>query len=325
VKSPCSWLAESDAEPRSAPFPIRGIAVIRIGILQASGIAFAAYNDLAAAATFYFLPAWYPTRLLLFISIPIVIAIAAFAHWFRMHQHAAVLKVILDERLEERIRLARDQLDTLIQTIHGSKMVAENARDQAEDPLVTRRALDRIAEWLETATRESRAALEALRISEEAGDLVAALRRAASDCAPEHSIHINTSTIGPQRDLHPIARDEVYRIGYEAVRNACAHSNAVELWIEVEYKRSLRLRVRDNGKGFDFRAMRAGKEGHFGIPGMQERARRVGGTLTILSSVDRGTVVSLSIPGQAIYQSSSRGFRARLFRLLGGRGRPNVG
>jgi signal transduction histidine kinase len=331
VKSLCSWFAGRDARPRCRPFPQWAIAAVCIVISQAAGIAVAiqagdgAWNTQGATLNFYILPAWYSPRALQFLSIPTIIAIATFAYWVRMQQYAAVLKVRLDERLEERIRLARDQLDTLIQTIHGSKMVAENARYQVEDPLVTRHALDRIAEWLEAASREGRTALEALRISEDTGDLLAALRRAAVDCGPQRSIHIHTSTIGQRRDLHPIARDEVYRIGYEAVRNACTHSGAAELWIEVEYKRRVRLLVRDNGRGFDVAARRVSAGGNFGIAGMQERARRIGGTLTISSSVDSGTAVSLSIPGRAIYQNTSRGFRAWLFRLLGGGRRPTIG
>jgi signal transduction histidine kinase len=104
------------------------------------------------------------------------------------------------------------------------------------------------------------------------------------------------------RELHPIARDEVYRIAFEAIRNACMHSGGMELIIELRYrKRSFRLEVRDDGRGIDSSLLQSGKIGHFGLTGMRERALSLGGTLTVTSEPDRGTTVSLVVPGNAIY------------------------
>ena len=71
------------------------------------------------------------------------------------------------------------------------------------------------------------------------------------------------------QEMHPIVRDEVYRIGYEAIRNADIHSGASQLEIELAYSRDLIMRVRDNGIGIDHSVAERGREGHFGLQWMR--------------------------------------------------------
>jgi signal transduction histidine kinase len=248
-------------------------------------------------------PAWYQTMSFRVFAMFLGTALVIAAYYFRLSRYAASLKIRFDERLDERTRLARDLHDTLLQTIQGSKLVADNARDHADNPQSTVRALDRLSEWLERAIGEGRDALEALRSSaSESDSLTAALRRAVDDCSFDSQLKANILTLGMDLELHPIAREEVYRIGYEAIRNACMHSGGTELLIELRYRRrSLRLDVRDNGRGVDHTFLQTGKTGHFGLTGMRERALSLGGTLNIVSAPDRGTTVSLHIPGSAVY------------------------
>jgi signal transduction histidine kinase len=228
------------------------------------------------------------------------------AYHLRMRRYAASLKIRFDERLDERTRLARDLHDTLLQTIQGSKLVADHARGHVDNPHTTGRALDRLSEWLERAIAEGRDALEALRSSaSESNSLTAALRRAAGDCSFDRQLEVSVSTYGMDRELHPIARDEVYRIGYEAIRNACMHSGGTALRIKIHYKRrSFQVDVQDNGRGMDATLLESGKAGHFGLTGMRERALSLGGTLNITSKPDLGTTVSLRLPGKAVYLDS---------------------
>lgn len=224
-------------------------------------------------------------------------------YYVRLSRYAASLKISFDERLEERTRLARDLHDTLLQTIQGSKLVADHARDHVDDPRSTFGTLDRLSECLDRAIAEGREALEALRSSAgEFDSLTAALRRAAEDCSFECELAVRVSTYGMDRELHPIARDEVYRIGYEAIRNACMHSGGTELHIDLHYRRrSLQLDIQDNGRGIDAAFLKAGKVGHFGLRGMRKRAWSLGGTLNIVGMPDLGTKVSLRIPSSAVY------------------------
>jgi signal transduction histidine kinase len=111
------------------------------------------------------------------------------------------------------------------------------------------------------------------------------------------------SVQGTAKDMHPIIRDEVYRIGYEAIRNACLHSGASRLEVELSYAQDLVLRVLDNGKGIGAdAAAAAGKDGHFGLKGMQERATRVRGRLFLSSSAGKGTRVELIVPGAVAFR-----------------------
>ena len=105
--------------------------------------------------------------------------------------------------------------------------------------------------------------------------------------------------------MHPIVRDEVYRIGYEAIRNASTHSRASQLDVELAYSNDFALRVSDNGIGIDPAIVNNGKDGHYGLQGMQERAARIEGKLTLVSSANSGTQIKLAVPGSIIYRKAT--------------------
>jgi signal transduction histidine kinase len=115
--------------------------------------------------------------------------------------------------------------------------------------------------------------------------------------------------------MHPIVRDEIYRIGYEAIRNAFAHSSASRLEVELRYANDLALRVSDNGIGIDPAIADTGKDGHFGLQGMRERAARIDGKLTIVSSTNSGTEIRLIVPGGTIFQKRMPGRRSLFTRI----------
>lgn len=102
--------------------------------------------------------------------------------------------------------------------------------------------------------------------------------------------------------MHPVVRDEVYRIGYEAIRNACVHSTGTRIEVALNYGKDLNLSIRDNGIGIDPEIVAIGRTGHFGLQGMRERAARVGAHLTVSSTGDVGTEVKLSVPGRTVFR-----------------------
>lgn len=116
--------------------------------------------------------------------------------------------------------------------------------------------------------------------------------------------------------MHPIVRDEIYRIGYEAIRNALKHSQASRLIVELRYTRDLALRISDNGVGIDPSTAALGKDEHFGLQGMRERAARIGGKLTLVSSANSGTEITLVIPGGIVFQKESRSSFERMTAFL---------
>ena len=113
---------------------------------------------------------------------------------------------------------------------------------------------------------------------------------------------------GIPRNLHPILRDEVYRFAGEALRNAFQHAQAGRIEVEIRYdSRQFRLRVRDDGKGIDPKVLNGeGRDGHYGLHGMRERAKLVGGKLAVWTDRDSGTEVELSIPSSTAYAMVTR-------------------
>lgn len=225
-----------------------------------------------------------------------------------------------DERLTERMRIARELHDKLLQTIQGSKMVADDALDAPADPSRMRHALEQLSLWLDQATQEEWAALNSLRISTiETDDLAEAFRRAIEDCQRKGFIGASFSVSGDRRQMHPVVCDEVYRIGYEAIRNACMHSHAGRLDVQLIYALDLTLRVADNGIGIDPVIADRGKEGHHGLQGMRERAGRIAAKLTISTSVGSGTEITIVVPESAIFFQSAATMFKRLTAIMTGK------
>jgi signal transduction histidine kinase/ligand-binding sensor domain-containing protein len=225
----------------------------------------------------------------------------------RVAQISRRMSARFDERLAERTRVARELHDTLLQTVQGSKMVADHALKHSADHTRMVRAMEQLATWLAQATEEGRAALQSLRSSTtEKNDLAQAFRRAIDECGIGDKAQVAFSVKGNSIEMHPVVRDEIYRIGYEAIRNACAHSGADRLEITLEYAHDLTLRIADNGGGIDNEVLKEGKVGHFGLRGMRERAERIGAELSLVSSPGSGTSITLVVPGRVAFRGSRR-------------------
>jgi signal transduction histidine kinase len=103
--------------------------------------------------------------------------------------------------------------------------------------------------------------------------------------------------------LHPLIRDEVYRIGREAIINTFRHSQATSIEVELTYTdRGLQVVVRDDGCGIDPEILRSGREAHWGLSGMRERADRIAAKFKIWSRSTGGTEVELSVPNHVAFR-----------------------
>jgi signal transduction histidine kinase/ligand-binding sensor domain-containing protein len=275
------------------------------------------WNDAGDSVSFSIAPAWYQTNL--FRSACLLLGILTFwlIYSFRARQIEAAIWSRFNDRLAERTRVARDIHDTLLQTIQGSKMVADHAVQHAADTTRLRTAMEQVADWLARATQEGRAALASLRADTTEGyDLLEALKSAAQTEAGSSSLAVNIVGSGEPREVHPIVSDEVYRTACEAIRNICMHSSASKMTLELEYGQRLILRVTDDGVGMNTGVLEHGRPGHFGLLGMRERAARIGGKLTITSAPGAGTVVTLVVPGGLAFRSDQPGIlrKLRVFR-----------
>jgi signal transduction histidine kinase/ligand-binding sensor domain-containing protein len=277
------------------------------------------WNPSDAALEFTIAPAWFQTNWFRFLCAVAASLIVWVLYRMRVQQVSKAMGARFDERLSERTRIARNFHDTILQTIQGSKLVADSALKQSRDPARMRGALEQLSVWLGRVTEESRAALESLHISTtETNDLAEAFQRSMEECRINSSMAASFSVVGEVAEMHPVVRDEVYRIGCEAIRNASVHSHATHLQVELVYAEDLILRVRDNGVGIDAAIVDKGRQGHFGLQGMRERARRIMARFTVDTSTLSGTEIKLVVPGGIVYRGAvlDRRMRSKIKSLL---------
>lgn len=239
----------------------------------------------------------------------------------RIRQVSSRLRAALEVRLAERERIARELHDTLLQGFQGLVLRFQSMVNQLPEGEAQKPALNAALDRAEDVLVEGRQRVQALRSA--TGDLSEMLVEAANDMAAVSSAAFELTTEGRARPLHPVVREEVQRIGEEAIRNAFKHARAGRIEVVLSYlPGALRLRIDDDGTGLPPEvAERGAREGHFGLAGMRERAKGVGGSLGVESSPGQGTQVELTIPGDAAYADAKRGWlawlRSRFFRRSG--------
>jgi ligand-binding sensor domain-containing protein/signal transduction histidine kinase len=253
-------------------------------------------------------------------SVALILLLVWFLYRYRLHQLAKQFNIRLDERVGERTRVARELHDTLLQSFQGLLLRFQTASNLLPTrPQEAKQKLDNAIDLAAQAITEGRGAVQGLRDSTTlTNDLRMALSSLAGELAAEETRNPPVFAVdveGKPRDLHPILRDEVYRIAGEALRNAFRHAEASRIEVEIRYDaRELRLRIRDDGEGIP--AEVAGGDfpaGHFGLRGMRERANLIGGHLEILSNVKSGTEIELTIPASVAYTKS--GTQSRFFPI----------
>ena len=212
-------------------------------------------------------------------------------------------------RLEERTRIAQELHDTLLQTFLAASMQLSVALDGVPQDSTVKPRLDRILEIMNQGIAEGRNTIRDLRSCDsDTADLVLALSTVPQGLAGHSDIDFRVNVSGQQQPLQPSIEREVYRIGREALVNAFCHSQAKRVEFELEYSDTdLHMRVRDDGCGIHPQVLHAGRDGHWGLAGMRERATRIGGLLNISSSADAGTEVQLSIPSGIAFGRSLAG------------------
>jgi len=233
-----------------------------------------------------------------------------------------MVELRLEARVSERTRIARELHDTLLQSFQGVLLRFQAATIVLPDrPTEAKQELEHAIDEAAHAITEGRDAVQNLRSASGAADDLAvatgSLGKELTAISPERTTTpaaIDVSVEGTARNLLPLVRDEVYRIAGEAVRNAFRHANARRIEVEIRYdERRLRVRVRDDGRGIQPAVLEGDRPGHFGLPGMRERAEVIGGRLTVWSEGGLGTEIELTIPAGAAYVRS----RARSSLFVG--------
>jgi signal transduction histidine kinase/ligand-binding sensor domain-containing protein len=296
-----------------APGPYR----FRVMASNNSGV----WNETGDTLSFSIAPAYYQTR---WFAALLVIATAALlweAYRLRVAHIARQFNRTLDARVSERTRIARDLHDTLLQSLQGLLLRFQSAMNLLPSrPEEAKDRLEKALDQAEAAITEGRNAVQGLRASATTmNDLANGIAAIGVELTTAPAA-IDPPTVdivleGASRDLNPMVREEAYRITGEALRNAVKHAQARHVTVTIHYEpRQLRLVIHDDGKGMDAERMdRQQPTGHFGLPGMRERAAIVRGQLGVRSSPGSGTEIELRVPGATAYRLSRQSRWSRLF------------
>src|SRR5262249_11841523 len=217
------------------------------------------------------------------------------------HHHRDISRewnLLEEERHKERIRIARELHDTLLQVFLSASMQLCLADDwlPADSPAkpMLRRTLDLVRKGI----NQGRATLLGLRSPVlPDGSLEKALCDVRNDFAPCEGTRFRIVIVGESKPLEPAVQEQIFLIAREALLNALRHSEASSVEVEIEHlQRKLRVVVRDNGKGIDPQALQSGQNSHWGLTGMRERAASIGAEIRVWSNQGEGTEVEISVP-----------------------------
>ena len=221
---------------------------------------------------------------------------------WRVREMQAKLTMRFEERLAERTRIAQDLHDTLLQGLVSASMQLHVANDYVAADSPAKPMVARVMQLMTQVIDEGRDAVRGLRsTSDNTDDLETAFSQIGQQFGNGEVKDYRVIVEGKPVQLHPIIRDEAYRIGREALVNAFHHSQANKIEVELEYSKNLRVVVRDDGAGIDQQVLESGKDGHWGLAGMRERAENIGARLKVFSRVNSGTEIELLIPGHIAF------------------------
>ena len=212
------------------------------------------------------------------------------------------------ERLAERERIARDLHDTFFQGIQGLLLRFHTATSQLRRDEPARRILEEtLKQWDQVMLEGRELVLDLRETVSQYNDLPTALADFGEGMQEGVSCDFKVAVNGTIRPLHPVVFEELFKIAKEALGNAFWHSEAHSIETELNYEGSeLRIRIRDDGKGIDSTILRQGhRDGHFGLAGMKERAKKVGAHLDVWSRPGAGTEIELRIAGSIAYVSDA--------------------
>jgi signal transduction histidine kinase/ligand-binding sensor domain-containing protein len=272
------------------------------------------WNEQGDTLEFSVDPAYSQTNLFRALCAAFFIALLWAAYQLRVRQLHHEFTMTLDARVGERTRIARDLHDTLLQSFHGLLLRFQTVSQLLpERPIEAKEKLDSAIEQAAGAITEGRDAVQGIRTSTvERNDLALAISTLGEELENDTNNHrpptFRVAVEGQARNLHPILRDEIYKIAAEALRNAFHHAQAMQVEVEIRYDDDqFQLRVRDDGKGMDAAVFSSHSlEGHYGLRGMRERATLIQGKLVVWSEVDAGTEVELRVPASAVYTTDRK-------------------
>jgi signal transduction histidine kinase/streptogramin lyase len=264
------------------------------------------WNEVGATLGVVMKPAFYQTW---WFSALVVFGATALLWWMvrlRITSIARQLQGRLAERMAERERIARELHDTLLQSLFGLTLRFHTAANKLPLGDPAREALDDALQQSDKVMQEGRERVMNLRVRHtESASLADALADIGNQLRAIHPANFQISVKGQPRPLEAIVQEEMLLIGREALTNAFSHSGAQNIVAELSYQTAaLHLCVSDDGRGIDEGVLQAGhRSGHWGLPGMRERASKMRGELRVGRTKDGGTQIDLQVPAGIVYRA----------------------
>lgn len=267
-----------------------------------------AWTDSSASLDFVIPPTFIQSRVFLVMCVAVALAVMLLMYRMRVRQLMAGERRRLADLLGERERIARELHDTLLQGTQALILQFQAAANEMPQGSPTRARLGKVLDNAEAVLTEGRDRVLDLRVSADTlRDLPDALAAVGEELAQSGTVTFSAVVEGRPRALVRLVRDEAYSISREALLNAFRHARADSIELQLFYSdKSLRVRVRDDGLGIEQDALaRGSRPGHWGLPGMRERAHQIGAQLDIWSRSGAGTEIELTVPAAAAYGSGA--------------------
>jgi ligand-binding sensor domain-containing protein/signal transduction histidine kinase len=302
------WSAPTAANERIYSNLSPGRYIFRVVSTNSEGV----WNSSEASLEFKVMPRFWQT--LWFQSLCVAAFILSVIALFRLRlfqvkrQLSRRFEERLAERLAERQRIAHDLHDTLLQGVYSASLQLDLVVDEVADDSSVKPILQRVLQLMGQVMEEGRNTLKGLnsRKTDKLYVLEDSFSQIRRDLDRLERIDFQITVKGTTQPIHPVVRDEVYRIGREAIINAFRHSKASRIETELDYApRFFKLSIRDNGTGIAPHLLKDGRDGHFGLTGMRHCAERIDAKLEIVSSSEDGTIVELSVPDRIAYEKQS--------------------
>jgi signal transduction histidine kinase len=277
------------------------------------------WNKADAVTEFVILPAYFQTYWFYALCLCAILILLWELYRLRLRQVSAQLSVQIqcgmEGRLAERARIARELHDTLLQGFQGLTLHLQAVLEQIPEKEPARQSMKKALTYADGLLLEGRQRVRDLRPEgNDIHELSEEIAAYGEELAKDRAIAFRVTVVGAQEPLHPIVGDEMYRIAREALTNAFRHAQASKIEVEITYDaESISVRVRDNGAGIGPGTLESGKQGHWGLSGMRERAHHIGAQLNILSNRGSGTEVDLSLPAKVAYVRTPKRRRSYWF------------
>lgn len=286
---------------RLASYVNLGPGTYRFQVLAGNGDG--VWNDKGATLEFdippTFLQSW-PFKLLCGFAFALLLWIA---YRIRLRTVTNQIRGRMAERVAERERIARELHDTLLQAVQSLTLRFQLIANDLGIKGPPRVALEAALDHADQVIADGRDRVLELRTPQDIGDVAAMIAEIARQQEFGPSVSVAVETQGTPRPLEPSILDEVIRIAGEAIFNIRRHAGASRVAITIRYRSNFGISVVDDGAGIDPVVADFGKEGHFGLAGMRERARKLQGDLIIAPGPQRGTMIELNVPGRIAYPS----------------------